>query len=436
MPIVVFILYFPNLKVFIYQFFGKGGLGGADGWLGKPDNYFFFDYLHYCFNNSYFIIGLIMLIFILSIILNFKNFKFSKFQAISLAWFLLHFFIAFFYSIFKNPILQYSILIFSFPFLLIFIFSFLPEIKIKLKIAAVLIILIFGIFNTVISNRFYNTNHFADFKSIANTIISLDDKYGYNNITRTINCNGPYYIDYYFLKKNQKVSFVKYQNVGGEDYLKLKKILTSSKTNYFLNAVTQLDPPEVEDIIMTQYPYIIEDYNFSISSVTLYSKIKPLKPIARKLPCKIIFNGFENKNDFWSNDTLHLSSEKVKDGKYSFKFDSLVEYGPTFRENRKEFQDNKNIKSYKISLDVYSDNEINNAILVFQITSNDKVYEWRGASLHNFFEKGKWNKVFLNWILPDIKPNDYVVSIYVWNPKKENFYTDNFEIKLFTEKLW
>ncbi len=435
MPFVIFILYLPNLKIFIYQFFGKGGLGGADGWLGKPDNNFILKYLYYSLNESYLIVGLILLSFIASIVLNYKSIKVSKFQFISISWFVVHFLVGFLYSKYFNPILQYSILIFSFPFLLIFMFSFVSENKLKLNIVAVFLILIIGTFNTAYTNNFYNTKPFSDFKSVAYKIIDLNKKYGYSNITRTINCTAPYYIDYYFLKKNEKASFVKYKNTGGEDLFILKEILKDCKTPYFLNSSTNADAPEVEDIIMTKYPYIIEHEDYTYSKVTLYSKIKISNSIKRQTPVFDLINSFENETDF-GYDSTRISKNFVEDGLKSFIYDSIHEYGPTFRIKYSEIAKDIKVKSYKISLSFYSDVDITDAHIVFQIESDKKSKEWRANQFKFFNEKGKWNKAFLNSEFPKMMSDNDEIAIYVWNPKKEKFYIDNLEIRFYKEKLF
>ncbi|MDD5570062.1 MAG: glycosyltransferase family 39 protein [Bacteroidales bacterium] len=427
--IICIILYLPALNTFYYHFFVKGGLI----WPGKPDGIWILKYFKYSFNNVCWFSIMIFLIFIISVIMNFKKNKLSKFQIVAISWFLLHFLIGYLYSVFINPILQYSILLFSFPFLVMFLFSFIK--KNELQIYLVFVILITGIYSTVFGNKFYKTEHFADFKNIANDIVDMNKKYGYNNITRTININSPEYLNYYLLKKKVKVDFKEYQNNGGDDYLKFRKIVENSDNPYFLNAWLSCDPLELEDIILTKYPYIVECNDYVSSTITLYSKKKPSGTIEIPKPTIMYKNEFEGC-ELWGGRVYYQSKQFAENGKYSYVIDSLEEYGPTFSIPINDLIDWRKINSYKICLDFYSDCFVKDATLIFQICHGEKIYEWKAMDFGFYSEKGKWNKIFLNGLFPEIKSKKDILSIFVCNKGREKFYIDNFEIKFYKEKLF
>jgi hypothetical protein len=441
MPLAIFILYLPNLKVFIFQFFGVGGVGGSEGWLNKPGNDFFQNYLFYSLNGSWLFIGLLAAIFLTSVIISYRSVKFNKFQIISLLWFLLHFFIAFFYSRMRNPILQNSILLFSFPFLLMFIFSFIAENRMKFFYIALAAILLTGTYTTVVSNKYYSQKEFADFKSVAVKISEMNKKYGYQNITRTVNCTGPYYIQYFFDRASEKVDFVSYRNTGGEELLRLKDILKNSQTPYFLNAPISVDPPEVEDIIMTKYPYIVEQFQYTISKVTLYSIKKPDINISGPVPVYETKNSFEKSTDY-GYDSAHIVKGISLTGSNSYLCDSSVEYGPGFRIKYSDINKDIKVRSYKISLGFYTDADISDVHLVIQVTPvkwqpfRPRTKLWHANLFRNFYEKGRWNMVFLNSDLPNDMTGTDEIAVYVWNPKREKFYIDDIKISFYKEKLF
>ena len=268
--LAVFILYLPHFEIFFYQF-GIGGIGGEDGWLGKPDPLWFFDFIYYCFNKSIFLLIVFGAVLIFSLLFNRKNINWTKFHSISLIWFLAMFFIGYFYSIFRNPILQKSILIFSFPFLLIFLFSFIKRHSSLIVKIFFIFLAIAGIISTVIVKDYYNSQHFGEFKDIAKGISEWNKKYGSNKITAAISVNQPYYIDYYLEKYNDSTIFVQYDNRGKEDLLVLKKAIDSCKTPYFIYAWTKPCPFEISDLIMAKFPFIIKQKNYSgLSEITLF----------------------------------------------------------------------------------------------------------------------------------------------------------------------
>ena len=49
--VLIFVLYIPHLNIFMYQL-SIGGVGGVDGWLGKPHNDFILEFVKYIFNFS------------------------------------------------------------------------------------------------------------------------------------------------------------------------------------------------------------------------------------------------------------------------------------------------------------------------------------------------------------------------------------------------
>ena len=119
--LAVGVLYLPHLKIFLYQF-GIGGVGGNDGWLGKPEPDWILGFLKYAFNDSWILLILMLAVFFWTIFL--RKSKFTAFHWLAISWFMTMFLVGYFYSIWRNPILQYSILLFSFPFLILFLFSF------------------------------------------------------------------------------------------------------------------------------------------------------------------------------------------------------------------------------------------------------------------------------------------------------------------------
>ncbi|HNY03107.1 MAG TPA: glycosyltransferase family 39 protein, partial [Bacteroidales bacterium] len=109
------LLFAPHIPIFLNQL----GIGGVEGWLQKPRFDFLLDYLQYSFHFSVFV-GLLVLTLI-SLALYWQGSrpeKRNRFMIISAAWFLIPWLTGYLYSIFRSSVLQYSVLIFSFPYLL------------------------------------------------------------------------------------------------------------------------------------------------------------------------------------------------------------------------------------------------------------------------------------------------------------------------------
>jgi hypothetical protein len=416
------VLYLPHLKIFLYQF-GIGGVGGEQGWLGKPTPGWIINFLIYAFNDSWFLLILIFVIFSVTIIL--RKSKFSPFHWLAISWFLVMFLIGYFYSVWRNPILQYSILIFSFPFLILFLFSFFNEVSNKLKIIALIIFTLFGTVHTVFINKFYQQQHFGEFRDVAAKIAQWNHEFGKENITNTIIVNSPFYIHYYLDRESDGIEFKQYDNHGGKDLLELKKIVDDSRTPYFIHAWTKPCPAEVEDIIRTKYPCILHRKNYSgLSEVTVYSRNQSEQCLKMPDPIKVTGNDFD-EGMIWGGSEANLDSNFAYSGKFSFRMDAKTEYSPAFVIRVADVNNSK-FDRIKVSLWAFSPDVITNMPIVISIENNKKGgYIWASSHIENFIEPKKWGQAFFNFEVPEILSPDDVLKIYIWNVGKNVIYIDD-----------
>jgi len=296
---------------------------------------------------------------------------------------------------------------------------------------------VIGIGSTVIEKNYYSTYHFGEFRDIASKTIAWNEDAGEKNITRVININSPFYINYYLDKAGKPLSFAMYKNEGREDLHALNKIVQESKTPYFLYAWSSLvDPNETGDIILAKYPYIIKqiDYN-GMASITLYSSKDSAQAIPQPKPVFCIFNGFEERQT-WDKDTSILTKEKVWKGKYAIKLDARDEYGPAYTSRISRMTD-KPFKRVQVSLWAYATGIFKDAQIVATLSFKDddnQIYEkyfWLSSKFSYFINKNKWGQVFFSFNLPELRSRNDELKIYVWNPDKDPLYIDNFELKLF-----
>jgi hypothetical protein len=431
--IIAFVIYIPNIFVFIQQMANPAGIN----WLTEPDGNWFFEHIFFLFNNSYILLYAVLAFFILTHILSYTEINFSKFHLISVAWFIIPYLAAFYYSVWVKPILENSILLFSFPMLLFFLFSFVQPGKKILNYSALFILLGIGIYSTIGERKYYTTYNFGEFKDVANKIVSWNDEIGNAKITNIINVNSPYYINYYLQKESREINFAMTRNEGMLDLHTLNKIIQNSKTPYLLYAWSSVvDPNETEDMIRAKYPYIIKQINYNnMAAVTLYSMNDSAKAIAQPKPVYYVFNGFEDKQT-WDKDTSIITKEKVWKGIYAAKLDSRDEYGPACANRISKLTDLP-FKSVHVSLWAYATGSFKDAQVVATMNFKDdenQVYEnyfWLSSKFSYFIDKNKWGQVFFSFNLPELRSRNDELKIYVWNPDKQPLYIDNFEMKLY-----
>jgi len=117
--LLMFICFLPAMPVFLAQV-AIGGLGGPEGWLGKPDSDALFNYLKYGFNDQL-VLLILMLVFVVALVfVSRKKIWFSSRQLLVICLFITPPLIAYFYSVWVNPVFQYSVLLFNFPMQVIF----------------------------------------------------------------------------------------------------------------------------------------------------------------------------------------------------------------------------------------------------------------------------------------------------------------------------
>jgi len=427
--VLMFVLYLPNLKVFLFQV-GVGGLGGEGGWLGAPDKMAIFNYIFYSLNNSYLVVGLCIAILLSSILLLKPKIKWTVYHNFCLLFFLLPALIAYFYSIFKNPVFQYSILLFSFPFLLIFICSFIPNLNFNLKtIGSLIVAVIILMYSTIYEQKFYSIEKFADFKMVATKANEINLKFSSENVLNTMNVISPFYINYYLnaFKLSKKIE--SYQFESSPELKYLNKLASKATKKYFLHGwANTFHAPEIDQIIQQYYPFIIERDSFFNSGLTLYSKTKVEGAIFNKTVLFEEFNSFEIPR--WLSDSTLSLKGNAHTGNFSTRLDENVEFGAGFSAKINNIKANKN-NTIQISCWVYGYEELKNSMLVFSISRGDSSVIWRSTSLVDYANGEKeWSQVFMAYtITEEIEPNDEL-KVYLWNPSKGKFIADDFSIKI------
>ena len=159
-------LYAPHLPVFYYQTFVNGGIGG---WLAKPKNTFFFDFLEYTMNYAPLFMFAVGILIVLPFILQKPEKRRRPIRWAAMAWFVIIFALAFVYSLLREPILQYSTLIFCYPFLVLTAFSFhrnnsMTMVQTAIAVAAILFI---GTSSLITNRQHYDLMYHQGYDQIA-----------------------------------------------------------------------------------------------------------------------------------------------------------------------------------------------------------------------------------------------------------------------------
>ncbi len=430
--VLAFLLYLPHLHFTIEQFAAEGL-----EWLPKPNADTGLLYVLNGFNNSDFLLFPVLTLCAGSLLFFYSRWRFTKFHLIAFLWFVVPFCIAYFYSIYKKPVIQFSVLIFSFPYLLFLLFAYLPSTIEELKpsvrktLNVVLgMLLMTGSYSLIIDSQFYTTRHFGVFKELAETTTEWDTQYGADKITSTININNPGYINYYLERLQHPHTFKQFSCNSNAELGDLASLVNQCETPYFLHAWSTVpNLAETDPIIRSRYPYIVANKTYFNAAITLYSKLAA-DSNAIEQPLFLLTHNFDGPKQ-WENDSITRSDKTYRSAPYASFLDSLHEYGPTYSNRLNKMRPDRDSLDLIVSAWVMSPDSNPGAELVISFESLKSVYEWHSTKVNAFIHKpGDWTQVVVASHIPHLPSNEDLVKIYLWNAQKKRIYIDDVSIEI------
>ncbi|MBQ8957755.1 MAG: glycosyltransferase family 39 protein [Bacteroidales bacterium] len=170
-------LFAPTLPIFYQQLLVSGSIGG---WLSAPTGAFLINFIEHTMNYSQLFMFAVGIIVLLPIILGKRDKSNNPLRWAGLGWFVIIFAIAFVYSLFREPILQHSTLIFSYPFVIIVAFSLFKNRTLSPWQTAltVAVILFVGTTSLILTRQHYDLMYHQGFDQIAVEMQADKEKYG------------------------------------------------------------------------------------------------------------------------------------------------------------------------------------------------------------------------------------------------------------------
>ena len=414
----IFLLFLPHFKIFMYQL-GIGGLG----WLGKPDNNFIIEYLKYLFHFSWQVYLLVTLLFLYGgAIKDYKQVNLKQ-SGLFLAWFFVPFLIGFFYSKYGHPVLQFSVLIFSFPYLLFLLFGRIRVQKEFINYIIVSVILLVNISTLVINREHYKIFYHSVYEGIVTDAESVSDKTA--KVLEIVDSH-PKITDYYCEKHNLDTGFVRYQQF--REKVSFQQFLEAKNDQFdmlYLGALSSFDPVLIP-IIKQFYPHVEWSNDYFGGSTYLFSKKgavdKPLTDL-----------DFEEHNKEWNAiDTSRVTDSVSYSGERSYLYNAETEWGPVYTCKLGDIISNKN-DFIDLSVKIKG-SALNDVILVASIEDGGESIYWGGVNGKVFPEeevsRNEWITISHSVKLADsrsTKPN-LVLKVLVWNRGRQSFFIDDFKI--------
>ncbi len=425
--ILALLLFIPHLTLSVAQF-SRGGIGT---WLGPPDLRFFNDFFFLLFNENTLTCILFFMLSLIGLVHSRAAYINQPLWIVSLLVFIFPFLLGYFYSVYVNPVLQPSILLFFVPFLFFALFAGFSFFSKRFVFLLSAFVLLNGAFTIIKINKFKQAERFATFSEIANLVKEKVDVYGIENIDFTMNIVHPYYLDYYFEKMNLKVPFLMNANKGGEELKHFRELVNQSNKKYFLYTWTNSDNPlQIYPIIREKFPCLVERKFLFNSEFYLFSKEQSCSDTIEKIRFTSV-NNFKNKLAYWTFSQANNNAD----------FPELLGRGQVLKPNNEHsenfeaplkdiIQESDDIIQASVQFKCFS--QINNATLCISVSEGDQNIHWSATSLSIFNDSSKAFSTAYHAIrIPDIKSKSARVKIYVANmDAKGELFVDNFIVKV------
>lgn len=303
------LLYLPHLRVTLYQF-SIGGIGAASGgWLTPPrpaELWYFIKALFGCGISGKLVFGMLVLTMLVSI---FKLVPLTKKQVFLFWIFALNYLVIHLYSVFRNPILQYSVLLFCGLCLILFLCSFTAFLRPRqVWVFTVLMVLLLG-FNDVVRKQLFSRVHVQEFESQVQTTLEFRQRYGSQQVSSIFKTE-KFFVYLYEKKYGTVLPHLSVEDSTLRSPRLLRAYLKGLRASYLV-----LGGVGAEDIALVKeyFPYLVyhrEDYfrntlvfskhNTPVADASLVQEI-PL----RNSDLRLYVNS--NKALCFRHDSLHLA---------------------------------------------------------------------------------------------------------------------------------
>ena len=386
--IAAVVLFAPTLPIFYQQLFVSGSIGG---WLAAPKSTFLTDFLQYTMNYSQLFMFAVGIIILLPLILGKCSKQRQPLRWAGLAWFVIIFAIAFIYSLKREPIIQHSTLIFSYPFVIIVAFSmFGTRTLSRWQTALVVVVLLFvGTTSLILERRHFDLMYHQGFDQIAAKMQQDKAQYGdqIQFATRTEIGEAAEFYQAQTDVKN-RIVFNRYSNLRNfNDWLSEHQnapMLGFGWTDYI--------SPVWEITAVGNYPYLIEKKDWFTSRYLTLSKT-PTEGAQYLL------------NELSADSCLYVEGQEWGQA-CTFPCDSLP----------------KDVEALGVVVHFHNDIEVNNCVAVIEVhdAKTDSLVLWHSSLPEDgHFLPGDHAVADAILFNEDFSPKGKTIKAYLWNQDKK-----------------
>ena len=392
--VVIGILYLPHVPIFLAQL-SRGGIGD---WLHTPSPWFLIHYFFYLFQYSY---GFLLLILGITLYLSIKHFNKNRQQnrlrIVAVVWFFVAYLTAYFYSILRTPVIQFSTLYFVSPFAVMVVFSFIKPLHWKVNLTAILMIMVSGVFVLLFGRHYYQEMYKQGFDEIPKEVVA--DLHALKHQKNAVILQAPdtRMFDYYFKKIKGSPPYFKYNK--SVPFKQMNRWLTKQHAENILYGGADYPPLFVIETLKDRFPYLEKQKAWFNAEYFVLSKEKPGKNCSQTRE-RMKVQSFQSKG----KDCFTLSAKRHYTPALEIAMDTL----PTTR-----------FDVLNAAATLVDSVPPGDALLVFDWrTADGKSFYWSGKAVKDFFYPNNSNTftVHIAKRLQSIGkfPKRSILKIYVW----------------------
>ena len=419
--LAIFILYIPHLQIFFIQL----KKGGVESWLHKPDPTFFMEYIKYILHYDWYFYVLTGLLLILGLLFGHNGRSGAgKYRVMMLIWLLVTYLSGYFYSVYVSALLQYSVILFVFPFLILLVFSFIKDINPGWKYSMLIVIGFVSIYSLIYVRKHYEIQYQSGYKESLVEAQKMTNELTSDNVTTVTYLPGhieKYYTDKLHIHLNKLVILDSLSELSGfESYVK------SRTTDYFILTFAGLHNLEFYPIVKSAYPFMKYKKTWYLADFYVFSKYE--KPDLKVHKDELVFAW----DTIFYSGTNRLEPDTVFHNSSGLLINQNVEYVHLFSREMALLTDHPNNYIFlKLKVARRYDKPLS-ALLVTEIKQNDICLDWRAANFDDFGKEGQeiftiYKAIKLPDLGFDLKPTK--LNVYVWNKQADDFYIEEFNIE-------
>jgi hypothetical protein len=398
--------------------------------LAAPKPTFPLQFLNYLFHYSFWVYGTLLFVFLAALLTGGEKMKINqslKKRILLVLWFFLPMIAGYIYSIRVEPILQFSLLLFTTPYLFVLFFSFLKEISFRNLTFAVAVLLLANIISLVFYRKHYGIFYKQPSEEIVKQAVELEKAHPGDVffITNTI----PYYNEYYFKKYKKVIPYYTIRNkeLGPHDF---ETMISGIKEQV---VVTENVSENTFPLVQKYFPFWSDEEKGFTFEDYIFSKNPPKDGnlLEKKL---VAFTNFDTVIGNWSDRNEHWIEDSVT-GETKFEVRPDMEWTVTAQIPLTDFRSAPYL-IFDIDVELEMLNPWDNALLVATLVNNDETIGYRAAALQDYLYADTLNrKLSLSFdLLTFFENNDDlkngILKTYIWNREFRHFYIKSYSISV------